>query len=110
MPTRQTPNTAEALTPEAHDFRHLSRAEWAVRVSLGKLKGNKGSQNYTLPDDIDPARYTSVRIWCDRFDVSFGTAELARVGPGRRVPRWRRMRGQQACAGRSGRRTATGRT
>ncbi|MBE8472255.1 DM13 domain-containing protein [Streptomyces justiciae] len=48
-------------------------------VSLGKLKGNKGSQNYTLPDDVDPSRYTSVSIWCDRFDVSFGAAELARA-------------------------------
>lgn len=48
-------------------------------VSLGKLKGNKGSQNYALPDDVDPARYTSVSIWCDRFDVSFGAAELARA-------------------------------
>jgi Electron transfer DM13 len=48
-------------------------------VSLGKLKGNKGSQNYALPDDVDPAGYTSVSIWCDRFDVSFGAAELARV-------------------------------
>ncbi|PWI06486.1 electron transporter [Streptomyces sp. NWU339] len=48
-------------------------------VSLGKLKGNKGSQNYALPDDIDPVRYTSVSIWCDRFDVSFGAAELTRA-------------------------------
>ncbi|MFC8781947.1 DM13 domain-containing protein [Streptomyces nigra] len=48
-------------------------------VSLGKLKGNKGSQNYVLPDDVDPARYTSVSLWCDRFDVSFGAAELGRV-------------------------------
>ncbi|MFJ4817701.1 DM13 domain-containing protein [Streptomyces sp. NPDC088801] len=48
-------------------------------LSLGKLKGNKGSQNYVLPDDTDPARYTSVSIWCDRFDVSFGAAELARA-------------------------------
>ncbi|CAM5574065.1 DM13 domain-containing protein [Streptomyces griseomycini] len=48
-------------------------------VSLGRLKGNKGSQNYALPEDVDPARYTSVSIWCDRFDVSFGAAELARV-------------------------------
>ncbi|MDI9832675.1 MULTISPECIES: DM13 domain-containing protein [unclassified Streptomyces] len=48
-------------------------------VSLGKLKGNKGDQNYVLPDDVDPARYTSVSIWCDRFDVSFGAAELARA-------------------------------
>jgi hypothetical protein len=60
------------------------RAGWSVfddgeYVSLGKLKGNKGSQNYTVPADVDPARYTSVSIWCDRFDVSFGAAELARA-------------------------------
>ncbi|UUU26961.1 DM13 domain-containing protein [Streptomyces sp. DSM 40750] len=48
-------------------------------VSLGKLKGNKGSQNYTVPADVDPSRYTSVSIWCDRFDVSFGAARLART-------------------------------
>ncbi|MEV5339604.1 DM13 domain-containing protein [Streptomyces sp. NPDC052676] len=60
------------------------RAGWNVfddgeYVSLGKLKGNKGSQNYTVPADVDPARYSSVSIWCDRFDVSFGAAELARA-------------------------------
>lgn len=60
------------------------RAGWHVfddgqYVSLGKLKGNKGSQNYTVPEDVDPSLYTSVTIWCDRFDVSFGAAELARV-------------------------------
>ncbi|MCF2127043.1 DM13 domain-containing protein [Strepomyces sp. STD 3.1] len=48
-------------------------------IGLGKLKGNKGSQNYTVPTDIDPAGYSSVSIWCDRFDVSFGAAELARA-------------------------------
>ncbi|MEU3917302.1 DM13 domain-containing protein [Streptomyces sp. NPDC029004] len=58
-------------------------AGWRVfddgkHVSLGKLKGNKGDQNYALPRDLDLAGYTSVSIWCDRFDVSFGAAELAR--------------------------------
>ncbi|AVV45140.1 electron transporter [Streptomyces sp. P3] len=48
-------------------------------VSLGRLKGNKGSQNYALPRDVNPSNYRSVSIWCDRFDVSFGAAELARV-------------------------------
>ncbi|MFB8775693.1 DM13 domain-containing protein [Streptomyces broussonetiae] len=47
--------------------------------SLGKLKGNKGSQNYPLPAGVDPADFSSVSIWCDRFDVSFGAAELARA-------------------------------
>lgn len=60
------------------------RAGWHVfddgaYVSLGKLKGNKGDQNYVLPAGIDPARYSSVTIWCDRFDVSFGAAELIRA-------------------------------
>ncbi|GGP60192.1 MULTISPECIES: DM13 domain-containing protein [Streptomyces] len=60
------------------------RAGWSVfddgrHESLGKLKGNKGSHNYRLPADLDPAAFTSVSIWCDRFDVSFGAAELARV-------------------------------
>ncbi|MFE4261761.1 DM13 domain-containing protein [Streptomyces sp. NPDC056883] len=45
-------------------------------VSLGKLKGNKGDQNYAIPSDVNPAAYTSVTIWCDRFDVSFGAAPL----------------------------------
>ncbi|MCY0956894.1 DM13 domain-containing protein [Streptomyces sp. H27-H5] len=45
-------------------------------VSLGKLKGNKGDQNYEIPADVDLADYTSVTIWCDRFNVSFGAAAL----------------------------------
>lgn len=61
------------------------RAGWHVfddgaHVSLGKLKGNKGSQNYPLPDGVAPSRYSSVTIWCDRFDVSFGAAALTDEG------------------------------
>ncbi|MEI7030440.1 DM13 domain-containing protein [Streptomyces pratensis] len=57
------------------------RAGWGVfddgkYVSLGKLKGNKGAQNYPLPEGVDWSAYSSVSIWCDRFDVSFGAAEL----------------------------------
>ncbi|GGX90713.1 hypothetical protein GCM10010515_67310 [Streptomyces fructofermentans] len=48
-------------------------------VSLGRLKGNKGSQNYAVPGDVDLSGFSSVSIWCDRFDVSFGAAELARA-------------------------------
>ncbi|MFD7029401.1 DM13 domain-containing protein [Streptomyces sp. NPDC059917] len=47
-------------------------------VNLGKLKGNKGDQNYPVPADVNLADYSSVTIWCDRFDVSFGAAELTR--------------------------------
>ncbi|MEU0402259.1 DM13 domain-containing protein [Streptomyces sp. NPDC006197] len=48
-------------------------------VDLAKLKGNKGDQNYPLPSDFDWSKYPSVSIWCDRFDVSFGAAALART-------------------------------
>ncbi|MFJ5711605.1 DM13 domain-containing protein [Streptomyces sp. NPDC093105] len=60
------------------------KAGWGVfddgrYVNLAKLKGNKGDQNYPLPADVDWSTYPSVSIWCDRFDVSFGAATLARA-------------------------------
>jgi hypothetical protein len=60
------------------------RAGWHVfddgrYVNLGRLKGNKGSQNYPLPGAVDLDRYSSVSIWCDRFNVSFGAAQLDRA-------------------------------
>lgn len=45
-------------------------------VSLGRLQGNLGNQNYDLPEGVDPAQYQSVVIWCDRFDSAFGAAAL----------------------------------
>jgi hypothetical protein len=45
-------------------------------VSLGRLKGNIGSQVYEIPASIDLAELTSVTIWCARFRVSFGAAAL----------------------------------
>lgn len=47
-----------------------------VFVNLGRLKGNIGSQNYEIPADVDLSLYESVVIWCDRFDVTFGSAAL----------------------------------
>ncbi|MDE0269212.1 MAG: DM13 domain-containing protein [Acidimicrobiaceae bacterium] len=44
---------------------------------LGDLKGNIGSQNYDIPADVDLNRYSTVAIWCVRFGVVFGVAELS---------------------------------
>lgn len=57
------------------------KAGWHVfdddqHVKIGNLKGNKGSQNYVIPAEVDLALLRSVSIWCDRFNVSFGAAEL----------------------------------
>jgi Electron transfer DM13 len=49
-------------------------------VSLGALKGNLGNQLYPIPDSADLSALHSVTIWCDRFDVSFGAAQLVPVG------------------------------
>ena len=46
-------------------------------VSLGKLKGNIGSQNYEIPAGVDLTRYRTVVLWCKRFTVAFGAADLA---------------------------------
>ena len=45
-------------------------------IDLGDLKGNIGAQNYVIPDDVDLDRYSTVSVWCVRFRVVFGTAEL----------------------------------
>ncbi len=46
-------------------------------LALGDLKGNRGNQNYPIPAGADLSGLTTVSIWCDRFNVSFGAAALA---------------------------------
>jgi hypothetical protein len=45
-------------------------------VELGRLKGNQGDQAYPIPAGTDLDRLESVTVWCKRFSVSFGAAEL----------------------------------
>lgn len=45
-------------------------------VSLGKLKGNIGDQNYRIPKNLDLSKYKSAVIWCKRFSVGFAVAPL----------------------------------
>ena len=46
-------------------------------INLGKLKANKGNQNYEIPDKTDLTKYNKVLIWCKAFGVLFGSAELS---------------------------------
>jgi hypothetical protein len=50
-----------------------------AEIRLGDLKATHGNQNYLIPDGADLERMRSVVIWCDRFNVAFGTAPI-RVG------------------------------
>jgi hypothetical protein len=42
-------------------------------VDLGRLKGNKGNQQFDVPADAEAG---AVVIWCRAFTVAFGTATL----------------------------------
>ncbi len=61
----------------ASDVNDDATVKRAGFVELGRLKGNKGDQNYEVPASVDLAKYKSVTIWCARFSVNFGTAPLA---------------------------------
>jgi len=44
--------------------------------SLGKLKGNLGDQNYSIPADVNLEEYKGVVIYCRAFSVLFSWASL----------------------------------
>lgn len=46
-------------------------------VDLGPIKATHGNQNYVIPSGVDVSGLSSVVLWCDRFSVAFGSAQLA---------------------------------
>jgi hypothetical protein len=46
-------------------------------VDLGALKGNVGDSNYRIPEDVDLSGFRTAVIWCRRFTVGFGVAQIA---------------------------------
>jgi hypothetical protein len=46
-------------------------------INLGALKGNVGSQNYTIPAEVNIDEYGSVVIYCLQFNVVFSSAALS---------------------------------
>jgi hypothetical protein len=69
--------------PDVHVYLAADEAKKSVdglgtgAVALGKLKGNLGDQNYLVPAGTDLGKLHSVVLWCDRFSVGFGAADLA---------------------------------
>ncbi|MBA3747325.1 MAG: DM13 domain-containing protein [Solirubrobacterales bacterium] len=51
-------------------------ASGATFKDLGKLKGDKGTQQYAVASDVDLDRYDTLVLWCVPFTVSLATAEL----------------------------------
>ncbi|MBM7771121.1 hypothetical protein JOD54_001325 [Actinokineospora baliensis] len=63
-----------SVTPAAADWHAYNDTR---HVALGKLKATDGNHNYAIPADADLAGLQSAVIWCDRFNVAFGSAPLA---------------------------------
>ncbi len=45
---------------------------------LGRLKGNRGNQQYRVPRSVDLRRYRSVIFWCVPFTQTLARANLVR--------------------------------
>ncbi len=45
-------------------------------TQFSKLKSNSGKQTYEIPASIDPADYTELWVWCEKYAVSLGVATL----------------------------------
>ena len=58
---------------DAKDTASVAKTDF---VELAKLKGNKGSQNYDVPESVDLSKYKVVSIWCNRFSDNFAAAPL----------------------------------
>lgn len=62
--------------PSGGDWGSYDDGSW---VALGELKANRGSHNYEIPVGARIAEMRSVVIWCDRFNVAFGSAPVRLV-------------------------------
>jgi len=51
-------------------------------IDLGSLKGNRGNQNYPLPEGTDASKYHGVMIYCQPFHAIFSFAELGSLASG----------------------------
>ncbi|MEM8851535.1 MAG: DM13 domain-containing protein [Pseudomonadota bacterium] len=46
-------------------------------IDLGLLRSNDGGQTYQVPAGVDVSAFNRVIIWCERFSVSLGSANLS---------------------------------
>ena len=74
--TSDGPDVDVALSDQPAGGDDWGRYDDGRYVHLGDLKGTDGNQNYPIPADTDLTGLTSVVIWCDRFNVAFGTAAV----------------------------------
>ena len=49
-------------------------------LNLGLLDRQKGASSFAIPAGTDLGRYHQVLVWCKKYDVTLGRAELATPG------------------------------
>ena len=69
------PDLHVVLSPH-EDPDESSQVKTEGYLDLGKLKGNRGNQNYPIPADADVSIFGSVVIYCKPFSVVFSVASL----------------------------------
>lgn len=47
-------------------------------MQVAKLQKISGAQRYAIPQAVKPANYSSVAIWCRKFNATFGYASLGK--------------------------------
>jgi hypothetical protein len=69
--------------PDVHVWLTTTKAnaDWHAyddgrHVALGELKATDGNHNYAIPTGANLDGLKSAVIWCDRFNVAFGSAPL----------------------------------
>jgi hypothetical protein len=67
---RNGPDLYVYLSPSADGYA-------AGSIELGRLKADRGNQNYAVAAGTDVSRARSVVIWCKQFSVLFATARLS---------------------------------
>ncbi|MEM7292046.1 MAG: DM13 domain-containing protein [Pseudomonadota bacterium] len=63
------------LVPDT-DVTPSTKVEETKYVDLGRLKSFSGSQNYAIPEGVNPKQFGSVVVWCEQFDVLITPATL----------------------------------
>lgn len=45
-------------------------------ITIAPIQNLEGAQRYEVPEEIDLSDYSSIAVWCQQFNVTFGYAPL----------------------------------
>ncbi len=54
----------------------LGKDGYDPRTEISKLKNNNGEQTYEVPSGVNAENYDQVFIWCRKYNVPLGVAQI----------------------------------